>query len=86
MNIGLALKCRECTGILNGISGVCAADEEGISINCAEDSCVKAECSTNGYTVIVRTCGSPNKTMKAGIDTKSSACVDGVRISSQSQV
>ena len=73
--------------MLNGISGVCAADDKGILIDCdAEESCVKAECSTNGYTVIVRTCGSPNKTMKAGIDTKSSACVDGVRISCQSQV
>ena len=81
MNIGLALKCRECTGTLNGITGVCAADDEGILIDCAEYSCVKAECSANGNTVIVRTCGSPKngtKKMEAGIDPKSSACLDGV--------
>ena len=68
---------------MNGITGVCAADDEGILIGCdAGEACVKAECSTNGYTVIVRTCGSPegssSKRMEAGIDAKSSACVDGV--------
>ena len=83
MNIGLSLKCRECIGTLNGITGVCAADDEGILIHCdAGEACVKAECSTNGNTVIVRTCGSPegspSKRMEAGIDTKSSECLDGV--------
>ena len=88
MNIGLALRCRQCSNEFNICNGV---DDLGTSVNCPVGFCGFAACVRGNKTEIVRTCGETRKkelagidtkatslSMKAGIDTKMSKCEDTV--------
>ena len=70
MNIGLALRCRQCSNEFNICNGV---DDLGTSVNCPDGFCGFASCVKGDKTEIRRTCGETRKIELAGIDTKATS-------------